>query len=112
MLGFSAFTVNKIPLDERGRLVQKCRGETIEVGNFMSLMPSWLKRIHLQTILNEAKLAKPMQDPHIFMLDGEIDLGGDPISDDAGTGRICDQTLQCIGACLRSGPESVEWIRQ
>lgn len=41
------------PQDERQRLVQRCTGETIHVENLMSLMPSWFKKIHDQSVLNE-----------------------------------------------------------
>lgn len=39
------------------------------------------------------------------MFDDEIDPGGDLMSDDAGTRRICDQTLQCIDECLHPDPK-------
>ncbi|KAK8062115.1 hypothetical protein PG997_014212 [Apiospora hydei] len=39
------------------------------------------------------------------MFDDEIDPGGDLMHDDAGTRRICDQTLQCIDACLHPNPK-------
>ncbi|KAK8112446.1 hypothetical protein PG984_012972 [Apiospora sp. TS-2023a] len=46
-----------------------------------------------------------MQGSQIFMFDDEIDPGGDLMSDDAGTRRICDQTLKCIDACLHPDPK-------
>ena len=38
------------------------------------------------------------------MFDDEIDPGGDLTGDEAGTRRICDQTLRCIDECLHPDP--------
>ena len=36
--------------------MRKRTGETIELENLMSLTTVWLKKIHLQTVLDEANL--------------------------------------------------------
>jgi hypothetical protein len=39
--------------DERQRLVQRCRGQVVQVQNLMNLMPAWPKEMHSKAILDE-----------------------------------------------------------
>ncbi|KAK8859080.1 terpene synthase [Apiospora arundinis] len=98
-LDVPSFTVIP-PLDERQIHPQEILDEVNVV------FDEWLKTVNIP----QAKKTKQREKgdyviiSNIFIFDEEIDPGGDLTADDAGTRRICDQTLQCIDACLHPDP--------
>ncbi|KAK7959921.1 uncharacterized protein PG986_004775 [Apiospora aurea] len=70
-------------------------------------MPAWFKKIHPQKILDEVNLVidEWLKTSSCLTMRTNDPGGGLMMHDDAGTRRICDQTLQCIDACLHPNPK-------
>ncbi|KAK6836930.1 isoprenoid synthase domain-containing protein [Apiospora arundinis] len=96
-LDVPSFTVIP-PLDERQIHPQEILDEVNVV------FDEWLKTVFYTYCSKEKLITLTKYNYWIFMFDDEINPGGDLTADDTGTRRICDQTLQCIDACLHPDP--------